>query len=278
MKASTPERVARDRQSSESNRRAYVLARRPRSSRTDVDHPLKTLIRSRGRVPYRRPGDRWQTVVMAQRDWLEWHQPYEDSASPLAGRLRVVQHYVVDFLDTAPPGEISVVSMCAGQGRDLLEVLTRHPRTSDVAARLVELDPRNAKVAMDAVATAGLERVEVVTGDAAITTAYEGMVPCDLVLACGVFGHAKDGDMETIIGHLPSLCAPGATVIWTRGALGSDLRPTIRRWFLEAGFDEIGFTTGEGGWGVGANRLVVAPQPYRAGIRLFTFVDELPSR
>ncbi|MDQ3642286.1 MAG: class I SAM-dependent methyltransferase [Actinomycetota bacterium] len=215
---------------------------------------------------------------MAQRDWFEWHQPYDDSASPLAGRLRAVQHYVVEFLDSAPPGEISVVSMCAGQGRDLLEVLTRHPRRPDVAALLVELDPRNAKVAMDAVATAGLKRVEVVTGDASITTAYEGMVPCDLVLARGVFGHAADGDIEGMIRHLPTLCAPAATVVWTRGALGFDIRPTIRKWFLEAGFEEINFTSGDGGWGVGANRMVVAPQPYRAGIRLFTFVDELPSR
>ena len=130
---------------------------------------------------------------------------------------------------------------------------------------------------MGAVATAGLTRVEVVIGDASITTAYEDMVPCDLVLACGVFGHAKDDDIESMIGHLPTLCAPGATVIWTRGALGSDLRPTIRKWFHEAGFEEIDFTSGEGGWGVGANRMVVDPQPYWAGIRLFTFVDDLPS-
>lgn len=220
----------------------------------------------------------WQTAGMAQRDWFDWHRPYDDSTSPLAGRLRVVQRHVVAFLDAAPPGEIGVVSMCAGQGRDLLEVLIEHPRTADVAARLVELDPRNAKVAMDTIARAGLKRVEVVIGDASITTAYEGMVPCDLVLACGVFGHAADSDIESMIRHLPTLCAPGATVIWTRGELGFDIRPKIRKWFLEAGFEEIDFTSGESGWGVGANRLVVEPQPYRAGIRLFTFVDELPSR
>ena len=74
---------------------------------------------------------------MAQRDWFEWHRPYDDSTSPLAGRLRVVQRYVVEFLDSAPPGEISVVSMCAGQGRDLLEVLAQHPRTPDVTGPLV---------------------------------------------------------------------------------------------------------------------------------------------
>jgi len=103
------------------------------------------------------------------------------------------------------------------------------------------------------------------------------MVPSDLVLACGVFGHAADADIGSMIRHLPTLCATGATVVWTRGTQGFDLRPTIRKWFLEAGFEEIDFTSGEKGWGVGANRFVVAPQPYRAGIRLFTFVDELPT-
>jgi hypothetical protein len=67
-------------------------------------------------------------------------------------------------------------------------------------------------------------------------------------------------------------------VIWTRGELESDIRPAIRRWFIQAGFEETGFTTGDGGWGVGANRMVVEPQPYQAGVRLFAFVDELPSR
>ncbi len=215
---------------------------------------------------------------MARRDWFEWHRPYDDPTSPLTARLRVVQGHVVDFLDEAPPGGIRIASMCAGQGRDLLEVLARHPRRTDVAARLVELDARNAEVARDAAARAGLDGVGVATGDASVTTAYRGVVPCGLILACGVFGHAADRDIEAVIRHLPVLCAPGATVIWTRGSTRVDLRPTIRRWFREAGFEEVGFTSGTGGWGVGANRMVVEPRPFRAGIRLFSFLDELPDR
>jgi hypothetical protein len=213
---------------------------------------------------------------MGQRDWVDWHRSYDDRSSPLAGRLRAVQRHVVELLDAAPPGEIRVISMCAGQGRDLLEVLGGHPRMPDVSARLVELDPRNAGIARASAATAGITGVDVVTGDASTTSAYDGMVPCDLVLACGVFGHAVDDDIRNTIRRLPELCAPGATVVWTRGAFGSDRRPVIRNWFVEAGFEEIGFTSGDGGWGVGANRLAAEPRPYRAGVRLFTFVDELP--
>jgi integrase len=34
-----------------------------------------------------------------------------------------------------------VISLCAGDGRDLLEALSTHPRRADVHGLLVELDP-----------------------------------------------------------------------------------------------------------------------------------------
>jgi hypothetical protein len=40
--------------------------------------------------------------------------------------------------------------MVAGQERDLLPVLAEHPRPVDVTARLVELDPRNVRLARHA--------------------------------------------------------------------------------------------------------------------------------
>src|SRR5215467_8393117 len=107
------------------------------------------------------------------RDWHEWHQAYDVPGSPLAARLAAVQGILRDALDAAPPGHIQVVSMCAGQGRDILGVLADHPRRGDVGGRLVELDPVLVEQARDhAPAT-----VEVVCGDAGITTMYEDAVP-----------------------------------------------------------------------------------------------------
>ena len=74
-------------------------------------------------------------------EWIDWHAGYADG-SPLAARLRVVQEFITRALDDAPPGPIPVVSICAGDGRDLLGVVTEHPRGADVRARLVELDPQ----------------------------------------------------------------------------------------------------------------------------------------
>lgn len=139
------------------------------------------------------------------------------------------------------------------------------------------MDARNAAAARASAVTLGLDGVEVVTGDASVTTAYEGAVPADLVLLCGVFGHATDEDIRHTVRHLPTLCAPGATVIWTRGRSTDDRRPTIQRWFVDEGFETVAFDHDEAsGWGVGTDRLVAPPRPYQPGVRLFTFHDVRP--
>ncbi len=206
--------------------------------------------------------------------WVDWHRAYDDPGTDLSARLRAVQRRIAAVLESRPDGPIRVLSVCAGQGRDLLGVLAGHARRADVRARLVELDPVNAGAARAVASAAGLEGVEVVTGDASWTSAYAGMAPADLVLVCGVFGHVTDEDIRHTVRRLPGLCAGDATVIWTRGGFEPDLRPAIRRWFVQDGFAEVAFDSGGRiGWGVGTNRMVVASRPFEPDVRLFTFLD-----
>ena len=210
---------------------------------------------------------------MTSRDWQAWHAPYDEPGSPLARRLAIVQRRIREALDASPAGPLRVVSMCAGQGRDLIGALRDHPRRGDVLARLVELDERNVETARAASREAGLSGVEVVAGDAGLSDAYAGAVPARLVLVCGVFGNVTDADIEHVVGRLPELCAPGASVLWTRHRLPPDLTPSIRAWFERAGFEELGFEAPEGTIvSVGANRLRGSPRPLERGVRLFDFV------
>lgn len=209
---------------------------------------------------------------MTPTDWLEWHTPYEDESSPLSRRLRSVQRSIRAHLDAQPDETTRAVSACAGQGRDLLEVLATCPAGGRVTARLVELDHRNVAIARAAAMVNGLTGVEVVEGDAGSIDNYAGAVPADLVLFCGVFGNISAEDIEATVRALPQLCAPGATVIWTRGRREPDLRPAIRGWFGESGFEEVSFDAPEDVfWSVGAHRLTGTPQPLVEGQRLFTF-------
>jgi hypothetical protein len=165
--------------------------------------------------------------------------------------------------------------MCAGQGRDLLGVLTDHPRRDDVRARLVELDPRNAAHAEEVARSAGLRGVEVVAGDASLSTAYDGLVPVHLALVCGVFGNVTDADIRRTVQQLPRLCQPGATVIWTRHRKPPDVTPAIRDWFTENGFEELAFDVAEGFlFGVGTHRLTGEALPYQRDVRLFEFLGD----
>jgi hypothetical protein len=206
-------------------------------------------------------------------DWVDWHRPYDDPDSRLSRRLAIVQRRIVQALDTAAAGEITVISMCAGQGRDLLPVLAAHPRRSDVRALLVELDARNVAVARESLVRHALTGVELSCADAALTDNYADYVPADLILACGIFGNISLADIEHTVRALPMLAAPGATVIWTRYRRDDDdVTPDIRRWFDDAGFAEVAFdASGSETYSVGTNRLVREPRAFERGVRMFEF-------
>ena len=207
--------------------------------------------------------------------WQRWHDAYADPTSAISRRLAVVQAALRRTLDAAPPGAVRIVSMCAGTGRDVVEVVRDHPRRDDVRARLVELDESLAASAASSAADSGLTQVEVVRGDAALTDAYAGLVPAHVLLVCGVFGNIADDDVRATIDELPSLAADGATVIWTRHRRPPDLTPVVREWFAGAGFEELAWGTAEDvAYGVGVHRLVAPPRPFRAGRRMFTFVGD----
>jgi hypothetical protein len=111
----------------------------------------------------------------------------------------------------------------------------------DLVGRLVELNPDLAAAAKSGCTSVGLGEVEVVVGDAGHSSAYAGAVPADLVLQCGVFGNISDGDIERTVRATPQLCAPGATVIWTRHRGEPDMSTPVRHWYAESGFEEICF-------------------------------------
>jgi hypothetical protein len=203
-------------------------------------------------------------------DWVAWHGDYEGGDTPLRRRLEIVQHHVRTFLGAFPASPVRVLSMCAGEARDLRGAVADLERR-DLCGRLVELNPDLALRARRGCEALGLADLEVVVGDAGHTRAYAGAVPVDLVLACGVFGNISDADVETTVRALPSMCAAGATVIWTRHRRPPDLTVSIRRWLGESGFEEVAFDPVPDSPGsVGVARYADEPRSL-ADQQLFTF-------
>jgi hypothetical protein len=209
-------------------------------------------------------------------DWASWHDRYDKPGSMLSQRLTLVQEQIRLALDAAPSGPVRAISMCAGQGRDLIGVLEDHPRRSSVTGRLVELDPRNAASARSRAATAGLSQIDVLTGDAALVANYADYVPADLVLVCGVFGNISLADVARTAGFCTQLCATGGTVIWTRARRNSDRVPLICEWFEARGFERLWVSDPEFPFGVAAHRFTGTPAPVDTDATMFTFLHETP--
>ena len=212
------------------------------------------------------------SFCIKKRDWSAWHEQYEDESSSLRHRLSIVQQEIRRALPRQLERSFSIISLCAGHGKDVIPVLEEYAHVQRVRARLVEIDPNGICKLRNNIQAAGLNHLEVMQADAACTDVYRGMVPADLVLLCGIFGNISDADIRNTIGTLSQLCRVGSTVIWTRTRRAPDITPTIRQWFRESDFEEITFYAPDGElFTVGAHVFGGQPIPLQS-VRLFTFL------
>lgn len=171
------------------------------------------------------------------RDYMQWLERYDDPDSPLSWRLRTVQQWLRNDLDTRP-GQVHLVSVCAGDGRDIIDVLQTRRDANRVSVVLLEAHPAVADLARQRARGAGLDQVEVRTCDASLTGSYVGAVPADIVLLVGLLGNMSHRDVSTTIAATPQMCRAGATLIWSRGRDRDDINDRVRREFTDVGFTE----------------------------------------
>jgi hypothetical protein len=93
---------------------------------------------ARKRLSGDRPGHYDRGVT----NWLTWHAHYEDAQSPLARRLTVVRRLIEEAVAAHGGTQLRVLSLCAGDGRDVLPVINQWKTRKNVGARLIELDPQ----------------------------------------------------------------------------------------------------------------------------------------
>jgi hypothetical protein len=204
--------------------------------------------------------------------WQSWHVDYADPESSLSRRLRIVQRHLHAWLDLTSPRPVRVLSLCAGDGRDLLEVLRARPDRDRVCGTLLELDAGLADRARGFAAT--LPDIVVRCTDAGEPEAYAGLPAADLLLLCGVLGNISDDDVRRTLSVLPALCSPGARVIWTRTRREPDLTPWVRALLRDKGFREVAFEpVPESLAAVGVADLVASAEVMLPAERLFTFVE-----
>lgn len=217
-------------------------------------------------------------MVSGVRDYLAWHEQYDDPGSSLPRRLALVREVLRAELD-ARPGPVRVLSVCAGDGRDILGVLAEREDAARVSVTLVELLPELVERARTAAAEVAAV-VQVLAADAGCSDTYMGLdtVPADVVLLVGILGNLTDADVATTVAAMPHLCAPGATLVWSRGrSLGGaeDFVAPVRAAFSAAGFAEVSvrsFDVEDDRTALGVVRFEGPHVPLEARQTWFTFV------
>ncbi len=172
-------------------------------------------------------------------DWHTWHNRYENSPA-LKKRLVLVREHLSECLGRSPSGEIRIIGVCAGDGRDVLGTLADHKRRSDARARLVERDPDLVADGRNASEALGLSRhVEFVNGDATNPGCYRAAAPANIVMMCGMLGLVGHSELSNVVRAMQALCGRNGYVIWTRRLDWRDgVRQTkaLRKLMAEAGF------------------------------------------
>jgi hypothetical protein len=143
----------------------------------------------------------------------------------------------------------------------------------DTSARLIELDERNVATAMARAREFGLEHVDAVVADATKPASYVGAVPANVVVVCGVFGNVPDSELGSFIGRLPELCAPAATIVWTRHRRAPDMTEPIGEHFRGAGFERVRADRSDAVV-VASQKLVRSPRALELDDELFHFVAD----
>lgn len=209
-------------------------------------------------------------------DWNEWYKQY-DSFPSLQARLRIVCEQIVATLDACPPGPIRIVSICAGDGRDVIEAVRSHPRRPEVNALLLDNHTESIARGQAAAEQAGLkQQFHFIEADASRAGNYAGAVPADLVLLSGFLGHLRHEDIPGLIASLPMFCRTGGWTIWNRHLVmhqGREQVPAIRELFRRTKFEEDHFEiTAPDGFAVGRNRFAGQAKPLEPARVLFDFV------
>lgn len=209
-------------------------------------------------------------------DWNQWHTGYETSAS-LQARLKAVSEQITIAINDCPPGPIKIISLCAGDGRDILLALQNHPRRKDVSASLVDNHLESIERGRELALKTGLtKQIHFLHADAGLGETYADIGHANVVLLSGFLGHLRHGDALNLISKLPMVVKTNGSVIWNRHVVlhdGAEQVARIRGAFRSHHFDEEHFAaTAEDGFAMGRVCFKGESAPLDAAQKLFEFV------
>jgi 2-polyprenyl-3-methyl-5-hydroxy-6-metoxy-1,4-benzoquinol methylase len=201
--------------------------------------------------------------------WYDWHiEKHSDPNSYTSQRMTdiglVIEEYLKDTVHRS-----NIVSVCAGQGLDLIPILRQYPNSAD--AYLIDIEQQNIDH-INKIST-GLEGIHTYAADATVSNTYiNNKIPrANLLLVCGVFAHLTSEDQSIFIQNMRSLLKPGGYVIWTRiDEYLNDIHEKFENnGYKKIDLSHINLSTGS----VGMSRLKESIKTLHPDKQIFNFLD-----
>lgn len=209
-------------------------------------------------------------------DWNQWLDRYETN-QPLRERLTFVVSHIAKAILDCHEDPVPVLSVCAGDGRDLVVALSSMESKRMVRADLIESNPDVVSKGRNLVAEHGLSQsVKFRCADATKRRTYQYLTPAKVVIVSGVFGNLRDIDAARLIRLLHSLCQPDSLVIWTRNLVefddGGSATDKIREILRASDYEETRFErTQSGVFAIATHRYRGQTKPLPTDEILFDF-------
>jgi hypothetical protein len=205
--------------------------------------------------------------------WDDWSEhAYRSRTYSL--RLAEVQGHLGECFAAYSTRPIRLLSVCAGDGRDVMGAMISHNVQGQVVAWLVEQNLRSVNRGTTQSRRLGLQdTVKFLHADATLYDTYRNIAPSDIVLLSGVWGHVPASDRPRLVQALASFCKPGGMVIWTRAlANGVSRMDEIQIEFASPLWELVcASITSDKCWGVVSQRYCGPQIRPASGGRIFQF-------
>lgn len=214
-------------------------------------------------------------MISPQNHWDEWHKHY-DHSSLLQARLQIVRGQISLAFNECDPGLIQAVSICAGDGRDLIHTTSNHPRRNDVRAFLIDKNEQSIARGKLAAEQVGLsQQFHFLKADARLSRSYIGIVPANIIILVGVLGHVRHKEIVRLVQNVPMLCKAGGWLIWAKKLkihTNHNQVLSVRNLLQRSAFKEVQYEeTGLDGFAVSRAQFIGPTTPLDPARRLFEF-------
>ena len=173
--------------------------------------------------------------------WTEWHEEaYNDINSLPYQRTEIVKDLINKYLSEIDK-DIVVISIGAGQSRDILPVLIGRKDNDRITTYLIDTDIECLNYAKNYAKDNNIINVHIVDMDGSLVKNYKDIPKADLIIFCGMMTQKNTDEVKKLANNIKLICNKDAQIIWSRHGYDKDYSTPFRNVFNENFYKELDF-------------------------------------